>query len=98
MYALTQRLVGARNRVFHCEPVVFGFPLPGQLTATGKQRRVTPRQALSDFRLLITMMSPDVAAWLATWDRIDSLLADPLVGLALDYMASRSRIDLEGER
>ncbi|MDR3106799.1 MAG: hypothetical protein LBU05_01170 [Bifidobacteriaceae bacterium] len=25
-YALAQRLVWARNRVFHCEPVVFGFP------------------------------------------------------------------------
>jgi hypothetical protein len=98
VYALAQRLVWARNRVFHCEPVVFGFPLPGFRTADGRARRATPHQILDDVRGLTGMMSQVAGDWLASWTRIDQLLADPLVDAALTYMDTRSRLAMEGRR
>ncbi|MDR2564460.1 MAG: hypothetical protein LBC97_00080 [Bifidobacteriaceae bacterium] len=98
VYALAQRLVWARNRVFHCEPVVFGFPLPGFRTRDGRARRATPHQILDDVRSLAGMTSRAARDWLGSWDRIDSLLADPLADAALAYMGTRPRLAMEGRR
>jgi len=98
VYAPAQRFLWARNRVNHCEPVVFGFPLPGQMTADGKHRRLTPRQLLDDVRTLATMMDVAVGSWMASWVDADTLLADPLAGNALAFMDRQPRISLEGLR
>jgi hypothetical protein len=97
-FELAQRVNWARNRVNHCEPVVFGFPLPGQVTAKGRRRRVTPQQVLDDSRELVAAVDPAVAAWIGTWAEIDGLLADPRVGAALAYKAADRGIHLEGRR
>jgi hypothetical protein len=98
VYELAQHLLWARNRVGHCQPVVFGFPLVGQLTAAGQHRRLTPHQLLDDVRTLVESMSTPVGGWIKTWDEIDGLLADPLVGRALAFMDRQPRVVMEGRR
>ena len=98
VYLLAQRFLWARNRVNHCEPVVFGFPLPGQMTADHKRRRLTPYQLLDDVRELAASMSVTVGHWVASWTEVDTLLADPLVGDALAFMDRQPRIAVEGRR
>ena len=50
VHALVKRMNWARNRVNHCEPVIFGFPRKGQITAQGVRLRTTPHQLLADAR------------------------------------------------
>jgi len=98
VHLLAQRLLWARNRVNHCEPVVFGFPLPGQLTAARQRRRLTPHQLLDDVRALAGCMDAAVGAWVGSWSDADALLADPLLGDALAFMDRQPRIVMEGRR
>jgi hypothetical protein len=67
VHGLALRLRWARNRVNHCEPVVFGFPLVGQMTRAQALRRLTPQQMLDDLRRLAFMMDPAVGCWLSSW-------------------------------
>jgi hypothetical protein len=98
VFELAQRVNWARNRVNHCEPVVFGFPLPGQLTADGERRRATPHQILDDTKALTAAMNLSVEEWLNIWANIDQLLADPRVASALAFKARDKGISLEGRR
>lgn len=98
VFELAQRVNWARNRVNHCEPVVFGFPLPGQMTATRQRRRATPHQILDDARALVAAMSGPVAAWLDAWNDMDTLLASTQVTQALASQGRDPGISLEGRR
>lgn len=98
VFELAQRLNWARNRVNHCEPVVFGFPLPGQINTTGQRRRATPQQILDDIRTLAAAMNGSVATWLDAWVELDQLLADTRVAAALALKARDPGISLEGRR
>ena len=82
----------------HCETVVFGFPLPGQITGAGKRRRVTPHRVLDDVRALATAMDGSVSAWLNAWTDLDQLLADSRVADALAYKSRDPGISMQGRR
>lgn len=84
----------ARNRISHCEPVVFGFPQPG-LGGPGVQIRRAPALVLEDARAFAGHFAPDLAAWLRRWEDIDRLLGDPLVEDALDHIENEGAVRLE---
>jgi len=98
VHALAQRLNWARNRVNHCEPVVFGFPLAGQKTAAGNRRRITPHQLLDDARAIASYIDPAVGQWISSWTAIDKLLAHPRVSEALEYIDNQPGIAIDGRR
>lgn len=84
-----QRLNWARNRVNHCESVVFGFPQPGQVQ--GGQLRYTPASIVEECRALVGRFSADVEAWMRASTAIDQLIADPGAHQALVYSAAQPR-------
>jgi len=84
----------ARNRISHCEPVVFGFPQPG-LGETGTQVRRAPSLVLEDARAFTAYFDPALSAWMRKWNEIDRLLEDPLVSDALDHIAGEGAVRLE---
>lgn len=91
---LALRLNWARNRINHCEPVIFGFPQPGQGTR-GMQVRRSPQLVLEDGRNLTRRLDPDLGSWLDRWSEIDELLAQPLVERALDLVDRDPSVLLE---
>jgi hypothetical protein len=98
VHELAQHLLWARNRIGHCQPVIFGFPLVGQLTSNGQHRRLTPHQLLDDTRALIGFINEPVGQWVDTWNDIDTMLTDPLAAQALAFMDRQPRIIMEGRR
>jgi hypothetical protein len=84
----------ARNRISHCEPVVFGFPQPG-IGRPGVQVRRAPRLVLEDARVFAGYLDPDVGAWLRRWNEVESLLSDPLLEAALDHIAEEEAVLLQ---
>lgn len=83
VHSLAQTVHWARNRINHCEPLVFGFPQPGQSTVSGVQARKTPARVLKDAQQLLLLLNPDVSAWMSKWDTLDRLLVEPLAQQAL---------------
>ncbi len=80
------RSVGwARNRVNHCESVVFGIPQPGQ--GSDKQLRKTPGRVLEDVLVLARHLDSDVAEWIAGWPTPRRLIEDPRARAALSGLA-----------
>ncbi|MDR0593702.1 MAG: hypothetical protein LBG60_10705 [Bifidobacteriaceae bacterium] len=98
VHALAKRMNWARNRVNHCEPVIFGFPRKGQITAQGLRLRTTPHQLLDDARTLCGFISPETAAWLAGWHQFEDVLATQQVAEALRYIDRQPGIALQGRR
>jgi hypothetical protein len=94
VHSLAKRFNWARNRVNHCEPVVFGFPLVGERSRDGRQRRLAPAVLLEDVRTLADLVDPAVAAWLRDCDAVDRLVAHPLAGRALDHIAGQRGVVL----
>lgn len=84
----------ARNRISHCEPVVFGFPQPG-IGQPGVQVRRAPHLVLEDARAFAAHIDPDLATWLRRWNDIVRLLADPLLDAALDHIAKEDAVSLQ---
>lgn len=84
----------ARNRISHCEPVVFGFPQPG-MGRPGIQVRRAPHLVLEDTRAFAAYIDPDLASWLRRWNDVDRLLADPLLSAALDHIADEDGVELQ---
>ena len=84
----------ARNRISHCEPVVFGFPQPG-LGEKGVQVRRSPHLVLEDARAFAAYLDPELSAWLRRWTEIDQLLADPLLYSALDHIEKEEAVLLQ---
>lgn len=89
VHGLAKRLSWARNRVNHCEPVVFGFPLVGERAHDGAQRRLAPALLLEDVRALADLVDPSVARWLRGSRAADEIAADPLAQRALDHIEAR---------
>ncbi|WP_242484866.1 hypothetical protein [Rhodococcus sp. MS16] len=85
---LMMSLNWARNRVNHCESVVFGFPQAGKFTPAGAgeprmQIRNSPRKVIEDCRTLVGRFDTTVEAWMRTSTTVDHLAADPLAQVAL---------------
>ena len=75
---ICHRLTWARNRVNHCESVVFGFPQKG-MQHQGRQLRLPPVMILESCRTLVGRFDVELEAWMRTSTDVDHLLADPLV-------------------
>ena len=88
VHTLALRLNWARNRVNHCEPVVFGFPQRGQTGTKGTQIRRSPSRLLKDAHDLLHLVDPDLAVWLRGWTVVHSLAGDSRVDFALDHVAA----------
>lgn len=95
VHALAKRFNWLRNRINHCEPVIFGVPLVGSFTGDGKQRRRSLELMLEDVRELAEVLDAETGAWIRSWDLIDVLLGDPLVTTARDYISKQPGIEFE---
>ena len=84
----------ARNRINHCEPVIFGFAQPG-LGTPGVQLRRAPHLVLEDARTFASYLDADLEQWLRRWTEIDTLLDDALVRTALDHIAEEKSVHLQ---
>jgi hypothetical protein len=91
---LAQRVNWARNRISHCEPVVFGFPMPG-LGTDGIQVRRSPALIFADVQKLLRFTTSNFAGWLDRWETTHGLCAHGLVERALDHIAADRTIQLE---
>lgn len=69
-YALSivSRVRALRNRVAHHEPMVNGFPLPGQ------RKRVSATEAYEDLKKLASMLDRDLSDFLSGWAHVPALL------------------------
>ncbi|WIB26242.1 hypothetical protein [Curtobacterium sp. MCSS17_015] len=94
VHRIALRLNWARNRINHCEPVVFGFPQPG-IVSEGRQLRRSPGRILEDARMLTAALSPELGAWTRRWDAVDTLVQDERALSALDHIATDRRVSLE---
>lgn len=94
VHRLAMRLNWARNRINHCEPVVFGFPQPGT-GQDGMQIRRSPRLVLEDARELAEHLDSDLSDWLRRWNAVTALVGDPRAAAALDHVASDPHVALE---
>lgn len=94
VHRLALRLNWARNRINHCEPVVFGFPQPG-IGDHGEQVRRTPSAVLDDVREIIELLDEDLGPWLDRWDELDALLEHPLAMRAMALVERDDRVVLE---
>lgn len=90
VYRRVQTVNWARNRINHCEPVVFGFPQPG-LAGPQHQLRKSPQRVLTEVRGLIQILSPELSRWSNDWNDLDGLLGDPLVEQALSLIEARRK-------
>lgn len=91
---IAQRVNWARNRISHCEPVVFGFPMPGLGDGTAQVRR-SPGLILNDVRVLVSTVAPGLGLWMDRWDETEELLTSPLLKDALDFIARDPGVTLE---
>lgn len=70
---IVQRLNWARNRVNHCESVVFGFPQKG--FGKSSQLRLPPTMILDDCRRVVGRFGSDLQDWVNTSTPTDALLS-----------------------
>ncbi|KZX20213.1 hypothetical protein EV639_11464 [Rathayibacter tanaceti] len=91
---LAQRMNWARNRISHCEPVVFGLPMPGLGTPVIQVRRA-PQLIFEDTQELLRVVSPLLASWLDRWGGTRALCAHRLALRALDHIAQDATIQLD---
>ncbi|WP_156027517.1 hypothetical protein [Mycetocola saprophilus] len=91
---LTQRVNWARNRISHCEPVVFGLPMPG-LGGPSTQVRRSPALIFDDVKDLMSAISSRLEPWFDRWDETAALLSHPLLEKALDHIESNAAIQLD---
>lgn len=86
-----QRLTWARNRVNHCESVVFGFPQKG-IRHQKRQLRLPPRMILEDCRRLVGRFDSDIESWMRTSAVVDHYLADPGAAAAWTEVEQRPTV------
>lgn len=72
-----KRLNWARNRVNHCESVVFGFPQKGMVQS--RQLRLPPAMILEDCRKVIGRFGSHLQDWMTTSTAAADLLNKPEV-------------------
>lgn len=92
IHSLTQSINWARNRINHCEPVVFGFPQRGHSGTSQVQDRHSPARVLDDMRTLMGYMNGPLQSWLSVWGDVNDLVAHPKVELALAHAATLPRV------
>jgi hypothetical protein len=63
-----------RNRAAHHEPLVNGFPLPGQKDKHGHIVRLTAQEGHSTCQRLARLLDRDLAAWMARTSSVPELL------------------------
>lgn len=69
MRDVVRQVHALRNRAAHHEPLVRGFPMPGE------NRRLTAQQGLDSCHQLARSLDRDLASWLAAHSRTASVLA-----------------------
>ena len=85
-----KRLNWARNRVNHCESVIFGFPQKGIVQQ--KQLRLPPLMILEDCRRVVGRFDSDVEGWMGSSTTIADLLAQQDVQNAWHHVCADRRI------
>ncbi|HXH33587.1 MAG TPA: hypothetical protein VNJ54_04140 [Plantibacter sp.] len=93
LHALAMRVNWARNRISHCEPVVFGLPMPG-LGGPNTQIRRSPAVIFEDIQDLAGLVNPSLSDWLGNWSDTYALFLSPLAQTALDDVARDPKITL----
>lgn len=88
---MCHRLTWARNRVNHCESVVFGFPQKG-MQHQGKQLRLPPSMILESCRTLVGRFDGELEAWMRNSTDIDQLIAEPLAQAAWADVEGRASV------
>lgn len=91
---ICQRLTWARNRVNHCESVVFGFPQKG-MRHKGKQLRLSPKLILENCRSLAGRFDPNLEQWMRDSAVADELMEHPSVVSAWTGTEKRSDVITE---
>ncbi|WP_048895733.1 hypothetical protein [Mycolicibacterium conceptionense] len=74
VYARVKEVHALRNRISHHEPLVNGFPLPGQMDENQTPLRLTAEQGHEACMRLARMLDIHLADWLATNSRVPALL------------------------
>lgn len=92
IHSLAQSINWARNRINHCEPVVFGFPQRGYSGTAQVQDRHSPSRVLDDMCKLMGYIDVPLQTWLNQWDDVGDLAGSPKVSLALTYAATMPRV------
>lgn len=92
--ALAMRINWARNRISHCEPVVFGLPMPG-LGEPGHRVRRSPERLFADIQMLVAVTEPGLAPWIAGWGQTKALFRHELAVRALSHVADDSSVRLQ---
>lgn len=64
-----------RNRAAHHEPLVDGYPLPGQKDSAGVPVRLTVRDGHGECLKLARLLDRDLASWMGRASRVPALLA-----------------------
>jgi hypothetical protein len=90
-----KRLNWARNRVNHCESVVFGFPQKGMVQ--GKQLRLPPSMILADCRRVVSRFNSHLEDWMSASTTADDLLAQPDIHQAWLHVCADSGIVLPAQ-
>lgn len=81
-----KRLTWARNRVNHCESVIFGFPQKGMVQR--KQLRLPPAMILADCRRVVSRFSSHLEDWMNATTTLDDALTLPDVQQAWHHLCA----------
>lgn len=93
--SLVQRFVGARNRISHCEPIVFGFPQT-KTTKAGKPIRRTVIGIVHDMRMLYSFIHPELEGWVLDHKELNALLHNPQLIAVENYLINHENVHLSG--
>lgn len=85
-----KRLTWARNRVNHCESVVFGFPQKGMVQQ--RQLRLPPALILADCRRVVGRFDSNLEDWVSSSTTLDDALTQPDVRRAWLHICEDRRI------
>jgi len=83
----------ARNRVSHCEPIVFGLPQAG-LGNGALQIRHAPRLVFEAARTFAGYLEPEIETWMRRWKEIDELLQSESLEKALNHVSKDASVQL----
>lgn len=92
VHRLVRSINWARNRINHCEPVVFGFPQQGQSGSPGTQERHSPAKVLENMRSLMGQINPPLGSWLSQPAEIDDLVNSEKAQQALKFAMGLPRV------
>ncbi|MHA0290203.1 hypothetical protein ACXYX3_27685 (plasmid) [Mycobacterium sp. C3-094] len=85
-----KRLNWARNRVNHCESVIFGFPQKGMVQR--KQLRLPPSMIAEDCRRVIDRFDSHLSDWMSAAPAVGDLLAQSNIQQAWAHMSAATGI------